>query len=99
MIPKFIHYCWFGRNPLPESAKKCIDSWRKFLPDYEIKEWNETNFDVNIIPYTTQAYKTYMGQISSGDEIACIKGMKNKKLITEEKAESLVESYMLGYTE
>ena len=48
---------------------------------------------------TTQAYKTYMGQISSGDEIACINGMKNKKLITEEKAESLVESYMLGYTE
>ena len=48
---------------------------------------------------TTQAYKTYMGQISSCDEIACIKGMKNKKLITEEKAESLIESYMLGYTE
>ena len=48
---------------------------------------------------TTQAYKTYMGQISSGDEISCIKGMKNKKLITEEMAESLVESYMLGYTE
>ena len=46
-----------------------------------------------------QTYKTYMGQISSGDEIACIKGMKNKKLITEEKAESLVESYMLDYTE
>ena len=48
---------------------------------------------------TTQAYETYMGQISSGDEIACINGMKNKKLITEEKAESLIESYMLGYTE
>ena len=56
MIPKIIHYCWFGRNPLPESAKKCIDSWRKFFPDYEIKEWNEDNFDVNIIPYTTEAY-------------------------------------------
>ncbi len=48
---------------------------------------------------TSQAYKTYMGQIRSGDEIACIKGMKRKKLITKEKAESLVESYMLGYTE
>ena len=57
MIPKIIHYCWFGRNPLPESAKKCIASWRKFLPDYEIKEWNEDNFDVNIIPYTKQAYE------------------------------------------
>ena len=57
MIPKIIHYCWFGRNPLPASAKKCIASWRKFLPDYEIKEWNEDNFDVNSIPYTQQAYE------------------------------------------
>ena len=57
MIPKVIHYCWFGRNPLPERAKKCISSWRKFFPDYEIKEWNEDNFDVNIIPYTAEAYK------------------------------------------
>ena len=48
---------------------------------------------------TTQAYKTYIGQIRSGNEIACIKGMKRKKLITKEKAESLVDSYMLGYTE
>lgn len=56
MIPKKIHYCWFGRNPLPESAQKCIASWRKYLPDYEIIEWNEDNFDVNSIPYTAQAY-------------------------------------------
>ena len=56
MIPKIIHYCWFGRNPLPESALKCIASWRKFFPDYEIVEWNEDNFDVNTIPYTAQAY-------------------------------------------
>ena len=57
MIPKIIHYCWFGRNPLPPLAVKCIESWRKFLPDYEIKEWNEDNFDVNIIPYTAEAYR------------------------------------------
>ena len=57
MIPKVIHYCWFGRNPLPELAQKCIASWRKYLPDYEIKEWNEDNFDVNIIPYTAEAYR------------------------------------------
>ena len=56
MIPKVIHYCWFGRNPLPESAVKCINSWKKYFPDYEIKEWNEDNFDVNIIPYTKEAY-------------------------------------------
>lgn len=57
MIPKIIHYCWFGRNPLPPLAQECIASWRKYLPDYEIKEWNEDNFDVNIIPYTAEAYK------------------------------------------
>ena len=57
MIPKIIHYCWFGRKPLPKLALKCIASWKKFLPDYEIKEWNEDNFDVNSIPYIAQAYK------------------------------------------
>ena len=57
MIPKIIHYCWFGRNPLPPLALKCIASWKKFCPDYEIKEWNEDNFDVNIIPYTREAYR------------------------------------------
>lgn len=56
-IPKKIHYCWFGRNPLPDSALKCIASWRRFFPDYEIIEWNEDNFDVNAIPYTAQAYE------------------------------------------
>lgn len=57
MKPKIIHYCWFGRNPLPPLAQECIASWRKYLPDYEIKEWNEDNFDVNAIPYTAEAYR------------------------------------------
>lgn len=57
MIPRVINYCWFGHNPLPESAKKCIKSWQNYFPDYLIKEWNEDNFDVNIIPYTRQAYE------------------------------------------
>ncbi|KAA6326696.1 hypothetical protein EZS27_024235 [termite gut metagenome] len=57
MIPKVIHYCWFGRSPLPQLALKCIESWRRFFPDYEIKEWNEDNFDVNIITYTKEAYQ------------------------------------------
>ena len=56
MIPKVIHYCWFGRKPLPASALKCIDSWRCFFPDYEIKEWNEDNFNIDIILFTRQAY-------------------------------------------
>lgn len=56
MIPHIIHYCWFGGNPLPELAKKCIASWKKFFPGYEIKEWNEQNYDVRKILYTAQAY-------------------------------------------
>ena len=57
MIPKFIHYCWFGRGEESDLMKKCIASWKKFLPEYEIKVWNEDNFDVNSIPYTRDAYK------------------------------------------
>lgn len=57
MIPKVIHYCWFGNNPLPALAVKCIDSWKKIFPDYEIKEWNETNYDVHFIPYIHEAYE------------------------------------------
>lgn len=57
MIPKKIHYCWFGGKPLPNSVKKCIKSWKKFCPDYEIIEWNESNYDVNKIPFIQQAYQ------------------------------------------
>lgn len=58
MIPKIIHYCWFGRNPKPKLAKKCIKSWRRFCPDYEIIEWNEDNFDISTAPlYVRQAYE------------------------------------------
>lgn len=57
MIPKIIHYCWFGGNPLPKLAVRCIESWKKYLPDYEIKEWNEQNFDVNMVAYTREAYQ------------------------------------------
>lgn len=54
---KVIHYCWFGPKPLPELAKKCIRSWKKFLPDFEIKVWNETNFDLNNCEFVKQAYE------------------------------------------
>lgn len=57
MIPKIIHYCWFGGNPLPKSAKKCINTWRKFCPDYEIIEWNETNIDISVNQYVKEAYQ------------------------------------------
>ena len=57
MIPKIIHYCWFGGNPLPESVLKCIESWEKYCPDYEIKQWNEDNYDYKKQAYTLEAYE------------------------------------------
>lgn len=56
MIPKVINYCWFGRNELPDDAKKCIETWKKYCPDYEIKEWNESNFDIDSCKFVRQAY-------------------------------------------
>ena len=58
MIPKVIHYCWFGNNPLPFDVKKCIDSWKKMCPDYEIKRWDETNFDVYQNNFIKSAYES-----------------------------------------
>ena len=57
MIPKKIHYCWFGRGEKPKLAQKCIASWRTYMPDYEIIEWNEDNFDVNYNAYTKMCYE------------------------------------------
>lgn len=57
MIPKKIHYCWFGRNDLPEKAKKCIASWEKYCPDYEIIQWNEDNFSIDYNTYTRWCYE------------------------------------------
>ena len=56
MIPKKIHYCWFGRGEKPKLAQKCIASWKKYCPDYEIIEWNEDKFDVNMNGYTRMCY-------------------------------------------
>jgi len=57
MIPKIIHYCWFGGNPLPDDVKQYIVTWRKFCSDYEIIEWNESNFDVTQNEYCKEAYE------------------------------------------
>lgn len=56
-IPKIIHYCWFGRASLPPSAIKCIESWKVYFPDYEIKRWDEDNFNINCCKYVEEAYK------------------------------------------
>lgn len=57
MIPKIIHYCWFGHNPKPELMQRCIASWKKYCPDYEIIEWNEDNFDIFKNNYAQEAYE------------------------------------------
>ena len=57
MIPKIIHYCWFGKGELPELALACIASWKKYLPDYQIIVWNEDNFDVGSYQFSAEAYK------------------------------------------
>lgn len=57
MIPKIIHYCWFGGNEIPKSVRACIATWKKFCPDYEIILWNESNFDVNSHPFVKKAYE------------------------------------------
>lgn len=57
MIPKIVHYIWFGGKPFPEKIQQCIDSWKKYLPEYELKLWNEETFNVNSVPFTKQAYE------------------------------------------
>ena len=57
MIPKIIHYCWFGGKPLPDEAKKLISTWKKYCPDYDIREWNENNFDINDCFYVKEAFE------------------------------------------
>ena len=57
IIPKIIHYCWFGGEPMQEKTKRYIETWRKMCPDYEIKEWNENNFDVTKYRYTKEAHE------------------------------------------
>ena len=56
VIPKKIYYCWFSRNPMPDYLKKCIETWYKFCPDYEIIRWDEDNYDINKNGYMQQAY-------------------------------------------
>ncbi|MBO6025202.1 MAG: glycosyl transferase [Bacteroidales bacterium] len=57
MIPKTIHYCWFGRGKMPEQAERCIASWRKFMPDWNYRLWNDYNFDLSLNAYAREAYE------------------------------------------
>lgn len=57
MIPKVIHYCWFGDGELSDLAKKCIESWKKYCPEYEIKRWGENEINIDSVDYMREAYK------------------------------------------
>ncbi len=76
MIPKKIHYCWFGKKPLPKLAKKCMASWKKYCPDYEIIKWNEHNFDINYCSYTKEAYE--MGKYAFVSDVARLYALVNQ---------------------
>lgn len=73
MIPKIIHYCWFGRGKMPELALKCINSWNEYMSDYEIMLWNEDNFDLNRYPYALEAYNEKVCFCYRCMPIICIK--------------------------
>lgn len=75
MIPKKIHYCWFGRKPKPDSVLKYIQTWIDKMPDYEIIEWNEDNFDVNIYAYTKEAY--FAGKYAFVSDVARLYALFN----------------------
>lgn len=68
IIPKIIHYCWFGDNPKPAFVEHCISSWRQHLPDYQIIEWNKKNFDCNCCPYSREAFQ--MGKFAFVSDVA-----------------------------
>lgn len=72
-IPKIVHYCWFGKKEKPESVKKCINSWKKFLPDYELMEWNEDNFNIDKLQYTKEAYEA--GKYAFVSDVARIEAL------------------------
>ena len=76
MIPKKIHYCWFGRGEMPPEALGCIVTWHKYMPDWEYKLWNEDNFDVDAIPYTSEAYAA--GKMAFVSDVARLKALHNE---------------------
>ena len=64
MVPKIIHYCWFGGAEKSELVQKCLASWKKYCPDYSIIEWNEENWNVNYNQYTYEAFQEKSGRLS-----------------------------------
>lgn len=76
MIPKKIHYCWFGRGEMPQAAKDCMASWKKYMPDWEYKLWNEDNFYVHCNAYCSEAYTA--GKYAFVSDVARLKALHDE---------------------
>lgn len=76
MIPRTIHYCWFGRGELPLLVLDCIASWHKYMPDWEYRLWNEDNFNIDALPYTREAYAA--GKFAFVSDVARLKALHDE---------------------
>lgn len=76
MIPRKIHYCWFGQGEMPQEAKDCIASWHEYMPDWEYVLWNENNFDIDAMPYTKEAYAA--GKMAFVSDVARLKALHDE---------------------
>ena len=76
MIPRKIHYCWFGKTEMPQQAKDCIASWHKYMPDWEYKLWNEENFEIDSLPYTKEAYAA--GKMAFVSDVARLRALHDE---------------------
>ena len=102
-MSKIIHYCWFGDKPLPSLAKKCIKSWKKYLPGYEIMCWSEKNFDVNSTKFSKEAYENkYWAFVSDVARIYALKEyggiyMDTDMMISKDVSNILESEFFVGW--
>lgn len=104
MVPKVIHYCWFGRNEKPRLVRRCIESWHKVMPDYKIVEWNEDNFNVFVNSYTTYCYdRAAWAHLSDYARLAIVYQHGGIYLDTDVEAvrpfDDLLETAFIGFEE
>lgn len=95
MIPKVIHYCWFGNKQKPDIVERCINSWRTYCPDYEICEWNESNYDISKYAYAKEAYsEKYWAFVSDVARLDIILNCGGIYLDTDVELKSGLDTYL-----
>lgn len=103
MIPKIIHYCWFGKGEMTSLEKRCMASWEKYCPDFQIKLWNEENFDINFCEFTKEAYR--LGKYAFVSDVARFYALQQDggvyldtdMLLVNEINDFLFDDFFLGY--